>query len=288
MLRETAVKYRSIYSYIEVLKPRESFLLTFLGMSGAIIASGGAPSAGRFWLTVLAIALGCEGCNGLTNYLDRKVDGLMRRTCTRSLPARRIYPAQRVLPLTLGLLGAGLVIAWFLNPLCFAAGLLGTIAAVIWRKTMWTHLLGSVAGVAPLFIGWFAMRPQFDLTLLLLALLIAFWVPLHVWSVMVAHRQEYLGAGIRIFPVTWETKDVVRIFLVLALVIYILSLLVYVVGGFSWVYLVVANILGLLMVYANWKLLLSTSSRDAWKVYKLSAFPYLGIIFLAMLLDRLV
>lgn len=287
MYKEAVYKYRSIYSYIEVLKPRESLLLTFLGMSGAILAGGGAYSAGRFWLTVLAIALGCEGCNGLTNYLDRDLDGLMHRTCTRSLPSRRISPAQRVLPLTLGLIVAGLVIAWFLNPLCFVAGIVGTVAAVVWRKTMWTHLLGSISGVAPLFIGWFAMKPRFDLTLILLALLIAFWVPLHVWSVMVAHRQEYLGAGIRIFPVTWETKDVVKIFLGLALVVYVLSLLIYVVGGFSWVYLVVANILGLVMLYANWRLLLSTSSRDAWKVYKLSAFPYLGIVFLVMLLDRL-
>jgi len=54
------------------------------------------------------------------------------------------------------------------------------------------------------------------------------------------------------------------------------------------VQVVVALVLGFLMVYANWKLLLSTASRDAWKVYKLSAFPYLGLIFLAMVIEILV
>jgi len=51
------------------------------------------------------------------------------------------------------------------------------------------------------------------------------------------------------------------------------------------VYLTMASLLGVVMIYANARLLVSGASRDAWKVYKLSAFPYLGLIFLAMTLD---
>jgi hypothetical protein len=40
-----------------------------------------------------------------------------------------------------------------------------------------------------------------------------------------------------------------------------------------------------LMVYSGWRLLGSCASQDAWRMYKLSAFPYLGVIFLAMCLD---
>lgn len=243
--------------------------------------------AGRFVLLLAALTLGCEGCNGLTNYMDRKVDGLMRRTCSRSLPSRRIAPPQKVLPLVLGLLGAGLILAWFLNPLCFVAGVIGTMAAILWRKTAWTHLLGCVSGIAPFAIGWFAVKPQIDVMLLLISLLIAVWVPLHVWSVMVAHRQEYIGAGINFFPVSRQEKNVVKIFFALSLVLYGLSLLIFYAGSLSWVYLVAANFLGILMVSANWRLVRSASSGDAWKVYKLTAFPYLGLIFLAMVLDIL-
>jgi hypothetical protein len=39
------------------------------------------------------------------------------------------------------------------------------------------------------------------------------------------------------------------------------------------------------MIYANARLLFSMTSTAAWRVYKLSAFPYLGIIFLTMALD---
>jgi heme O synthase-like polyprenyltransferase len=39
------------------------------------------------------------------------------------------------------------------------------------------------------------------------------------------------------------------------------------------------------MIFANLRLLYSANSKEAWRVYKLSAFPYLGLIFLAMCLD---
>ncbi|MDZ4246570.1 MAG: protoheme IX farnesyltransferase, partial [Dehalococcoidia bacterium] len=82
-------------------------------------------------------------------------------------------------------------------------------------------------------------------------------------------------------------KNVVKIFFALSLVLYGLSLLIFYAGSLSWVYLVAANFLGILMVSANWRLVRSASSGDAWKVYKLTAFPYLGLIFLAMALDIL-
>jgi hypothetical protein len=39
------------------------------------------------------------------------------------------------------------------------------------------------------------------------------------------------------------------------------------------------------MVAANAYFLKTGASRDAWKVYKLSAYPYLGLIFTVMCLD---
>jgi heme O synthase-like polyprenyltransferase len=50
-------------------------------------------------------------------------------------------------------------------------------------------------------------------------------------------------------------------------------------------YLTLAVTLGILMIGASARLASSTAAKDAWRVYKLSAFPYLGIIFLAMCLD---
>jgi protoheme IX farnesyltransferase len=82
-----------------------------------------------------------------------------------------------------------------------------------------------------------------------------------------------------------EVKDSVKVLLVFSLVLYAASIALYFIGSFGWLYLVVANILGVVMVYANSRLVISHEAKDAWKLYRLSAFPYLGLIFLVMCLD---
>ena len=271
--------------YITVLKPVETSLLTFIGIFSVIIAAGGYPPVRVFFLALIAILLGSAGSNGLTNYLDRDVDARMTRTSNRALPSRRINPPQKVLPLIIGLIIVGLTLAWMLHPLCLLFGLIGVIASSVWRKTISCTFLGMVAGCSPVLIGWFAISPAFDARILLLCALVAIWTPIHVWNVMLANREDYLGAGLHYFPLSWQVKDVVKILFGLSLLLYIVSMLIYIATGFHLLYLITANILGILMIYSSARLLFSMTSMAAWRVYKLSAFPYLGIIFLAMGLD---
>ena len=276
---------RAPRDYIEVLKPRQSSLLTFIGVCAAVIAGDGYLPL-RLLLIALTILLASAGANGLTNYLDRDVDARMQRTKHRALPSKRIYPPEKVLPLTIGLVIVGLALAWILHPLCFLFDIIGTIAAVVWRKR-WTCVFpqGMLAGCAPVLMGWFAIEPTFSWEILFLCLLIAIWLPLHVWSIMVANREDYLRAGLSYFPMSWQVKDAVKVLLAFSLVLYAASIGLYFAGGFAWLYLILANLLGITMVYATSRLVLSSASQDAWRLYKLSAFPYLGLIFLTMWLD---
>jgi len=133
-------------------------------------------------------------------------------------------------------------------------------------------------------MGWFAIRPAVSWQLLLLCLLIAIWLPLHLWSVMIANREDYLGAGITYFPLNQDVKGVVKILFALSLLLYGLSVALYFTGDFALLYLLSANLLGAILVYGSWNLVTSISSRNSWRLYKLSAFPYLGLIFLFMCL----
>jgi protoheme IX farnesyltransferase len=278
-------KQWSFLDYITVLKPVETSLLTFIGICSTVIAAAGYPSIKVFFLALIALLLGSAGSNGLTNYLDRNVDARMTRTSNRALPSRRIDPSQKVLPLIIGLIVIGLALAWILHPLCFLFGLIGVIASSVWRKTISCTFLGIVAGCTPVLIGWFAVSPVFDARILLLCGLVAIWTPIHVWNVMLANREDYLGAGLSYFPLNWQVKDVVKILFGLSILLYIISMLIYLTADFHLLYLIVANILGALMIYTSARLLFSKTSTAAWRVYKLSAFPYLGIIFLTMPLD---
>ncbi len=237
-------------------------------------------------LIALTILLASAGANGLTNFLDCRIDAKILRTKHRVLPSQRIYPPQKVLPLNIGLVIIGLALAWQLHPLCFFSDLIGTTAAVVWRKrAICVFPQGMLASCAPVLMGWFAIEPSFSWEILLLCILIAFWLPLHVWSIIIANREDYLSAGLSYFPLSWEVKDAVKVLLAFSLVLYAASIGLYFVGNFTWLYLVVANLLGLIMVYASLRLVFSGASRDAWRLYRLSAFPYLGLIFFIMCLD---
>ncbi len=280
-----------IFNYIAVLKPRESGLHILMGIVVALIAVGDVISDGsafptrNFVLAALAIACGIPGCNGLTNYLDRDVDARMQRTCLRVLPSQRIYPPEKSLFLVIVLVVLGLVLAWQINLLCFGAGLAGVIAAVLWRKTSLEVFLGIVAGCSPILIGWFAIEPIINLKIIAICLLIAAWIPLHVWSVMVAYRDDYRSAGLNYFPLNWQVQDSVKLLFGLSLLLLAISIFVFFAGEFHLPYLVVASVLGIVMVIACSRLLVSHESRSAWRVYKLTAFPYAGIIFLTMCVD---
>ncbi len=290
-IRIAAAKTRTrgggaLKDYFEVIKPRETGLLVFIGVVTAVAAAGAAVPPGRFFFTLGAILVASAGANGLTNYLDRNIDARMERTRRRALPSRRIFPPEKALFFTAILSAIGLGMAWYLHPLAFLADLVGTAAAVIYRKRVTCVFpQGLIASCAPVLMGWLAIRPALDWEVLLLCALIAVWLPSHIWSIMVAHKEDYWKAGITYFPVNRSVKAVARILFIFSLFLYAASIGLYFIGHFGLLYLVIANLSGIIIVYASLRLMLSGASADAWKLYKLSAFPYLGLIFLVMGLD---
>jgi protoheme IX farnesyltransferase len=281
--------YRVVRNYTEVLKPSASLLLTFIGVCAVVIGGDGRPPLDKLLLTMITILVASTGANGLTNYLDRKVDAKMQRTRQRALPSKRIYPPEKVLPLTIGLTVIGLTLAWFLQPtyrLCFIADVVGTTAALVWRKkATCVFPQGVLAGCAPVLIGWLAIRPTFGWEVGLLCALIAIWLPLHVWSVMIVNREDYISAGLTFFPMSREVREAVKVLLLISLVLATAAISLYFVGGFALLYLTAASLLSVIMVYATSRLVIASTSQNAWRLYKLSAYPYLGVIFLTMCLD---
>ena len=276
---------RKVINYIEVLKPLPSILLTFIGVCAAIIAGEGYLSS-KLFLVLITILLAAAGANGLTNYLDRNIDARMQRTRNRALPSKRIYPPEKALPLIISLIVVGLVLAWQLHPFAFLADLVGIVAAATWRKKVTClYPQGMIASCAPILMGWFAIKPVLSWEILLLCILVAVWLPLHVWSLIIANREDYLRAGLSYFPISAAVKDAVKVILVFSLALYAATIALYFIGSFAWLYLVVANLLGIVMVFAGFRLVVSSGTKDAWRLYKLSAFPYLGLLFIIMCLD---
>jgi len=266
--------------YLEVLKPRETLLLALMGLCAGVLAHGGLPPLSRLGLLALALLAGCGGANGLTNYLDREVDARMRRTRHRPYPSGRLSP-RRGLAWSAGLALAGLALAGALNPLAVVPGLVGLASALVLRKTWATHFLGMVASCAPVWVGWLALNPRPSAPLWALTLLTALWVPLHIWNLMEVYREDYRRAGVSLFPLDRWPGLVARSSPVLALGLVLASVALGNWADLGPLYLVPAVGAGLALLASALAYTVTGRRRLAYRTFRLSAYPYLGVVFLA-------
>ena len=237
-------------AYWEVLKPRVTVLLTFLGAAAATAASGADPSqSGRVLAVTFAIFLGSGGANGLTNYLDRSLDARMRRTQGRAIPSGRIGNPRNALYWSLAWAAAGTALGFYIHPLVGSAGVAGIFASVVFRKTEATHFLGGVASAAPVAAGWLAMDPNAGMTIVMLLIFVAAWVVHHVWVIMLFYKPDYLQAGIQMFPLRSNEARTMPVFFGLAMTLVMLSMATGVAEGARWGFFV---IVGAFSVYNVW------------------------------------
>jgi len=130
----------------------------------------------------------------------------------------------------------------------FLLGLIGTVASAVWRKTVSCTFLELLRELA-LCYCWFGYETRVWYKNFAYLFAVAIWIPIHIWSVMVANRDDYLSAGLHYFPLNcrWKyCKILFTVFVSLRGVYFALC-----VSDFKLLYLVVANALGILMIIAN-------------------------------------
>ena len=280
-------------TYIEVTKPASVLLLVFTGIATMIVAAGGPVLHPDLLLTTLAaLTLGCAGANTLTCYIDRDMDQVMERTKGRPLPSGRIQPPERALYWGLFLTLVSLALAWMINPLVFVLGLIGfadnvlVYSLLLKRRSAWNIILGGFSGGIPVLAGWAAVRGEIDLTALLLAALVVLWIPNHIWNLAIVHAHDYRRVQVPMLPAVVSLERTTRCTMATVVLMYLLSVALYFVGGFGLLYLTVAVVFGLFVAVSNFVLALQPSQERAWVMFKLSS-PYLGVLFLALALDVL-
>ncbi|MFN3974799.1 MAG: UbiA family prenyltransferase [Dehalococcoidia bacterium] len=272
-------------AYLQVLKPRETLLLALMGWMTALVAADLHPPMVRYLLASLAVLLGSAGANGLTNCLDRQVDAQMRRTRGRALPSGRLRPVEAWVWSSL-LVAVALVVAGALHPWALAAGGVAILCSVVARKTWATHFLGAVSSCGPVWVAWLAMRPQVSPLLGLLSLLVALWVPVHVWTLMLAYREDYIRAGVNIFPLSRGRAFAPRLCFALSLVLVgVVGILAWV-GRFGAVFGAGAGVASALLAWSCWRTARSPLPSMAIRSFHFTAYPFLGVVFLSMPLDR--
>ena len=283
----------SMWTYIEVTKPASVLLLVFTGLATMIVAAGGWSLPPELLLiTLAALTLGCAGANTLTCYIDRDMDQVMERTKGRPLPSGRIQPPERALYWGLFLTAVSLALAWMINPLVFVLGLLGfadnvlVYSLLLKRRSAWNIVLGGFSGGIPVLSAWAAVSGSIDLVALLMAAVVVLWIPNHIWNLAIYHADDYKRVQVPMLPAVVSLEKTTRCTMATVVLMYLVSLALYFVGGFGPIYLITALGFGLFMTVSNFVLALHPSRDKAWVMFKISS-PYLFVLFVAMTLDVL-
>src|SRR6185503_5594614 len=105
-IREERTKGReTLAAYLELTKPRITFLVSLTAAAGFCLGSIQGIEYGRLVNLVIGIAVLCSGSSALNQYIERDLDRLMRRTESRPLPSGKL-PASRALVFGSSLSGA--------------------------------------------------------------------------------------------------------------------------------------------------------------------------------------
>ncbi len=273
---------------VTLTKPKVQSLLLLTTVSAMEIA--GDPSLALIAATCLGGYLCAGGAGAVNHAYDRDLDGAMKRTSTRPVPAGRISPrAAYAFGIALGLLGfAWLAVA--VNPLAAAlsyGGFLGyTLIYTVWlkRRTPQNIVIGGAAGAIPPLVGWAAATGTLSGTALYLFAIVFFWTPPHFWALALLMKDEYAAVGVPMLPVVRGERETRRQILLYTLLLYAVTQLPFCAGGFGVTYLVASLVLGLGFIAGAVRLMRRADRRSALVLY-LYSLAYLALLFVAMVAD---
>ncbi|MEG3089016.1 heme o synthase [Sphingomonas sp. PB4P5] len=192
--------------FLALTKPRVMTLVVFTGLCGMLVAPVAIDPVLGF-TAILCIALGAGAAGALNQWYEADLDGKMKRTQGRPLPAGRM---ERGSALHFGVgLGAFSVILMGLANNLVAAGILAVsilfyvLVYTVWlkRRTPQNIVIGGAAGAFPPLIGWAAATGDVATLPVLLFALVFLWTPPHFWALALFMKTDYAAAGVPMLPV---------------------------------------------------------------------------------------
>jgi len=278
-------------AYLELTKPRITFLIVLTAAAGFALASQARIDYSGLVRAMVGIALLSSGIATINQYMERDLDALMRRTVNRPLPSGKLLPWE-ALAFGVGLTAlAEIYLAVLVNPLTAVLGLT-VIAGYLFgytplkTRTSLSTMVGAFPGAVPPLIGWAAARGTVGLEAWVLFAILFLWQFPHFLAIAWMYREDYSRAGILMLPVVEPdgrvTAQQIVVYTVLLLPV---SLMPTALGISGRVYLWGAIVLGLLFLYSSVCAAFSKSKQEALRLL-LASVIYLPLLFILMVLDR--
>jgi protoheme IX farnesyltransferase len=283
---------QSLANYWKLTKPRIWGLLVFTGIIAMLVAyrdTGVTPSLGAIGVCFVALVLGSASADVLTNYHDRDIDAMMKRTMNRPIPNGEVDP-KRALAFGLAMAALSVLIPLWLIGAASAgfmfAGLVDNIIvySLLLKRRSWTSIiLGGISGGMPVLVGYSAVpgaNPFAPIALYMSALVIV-WIPTHIWSLAVFTKDDYAAAKVPMLPVVFGDKVASICIAATSAMLAVFSVAIFVFTQVSVFYAISAVALGGLVLGYSAKLAIDRDRKTAWTLFKITS-PYLTLIFLVL------
>ena len=280
-----------VAAYVELTKPRITLLVMLTTAAGYFLGAGRTLNYTGLLHTLAGTGLLSSGIAALNQFMERELDGRMRRTMMRPLPMGRITPRGALIFGAALTLSAELYLLLLVNPLSallgagVVIGYLGCYTPLKTRTSLST-LVGAFPGAVPPLLGWTAATGHVSVEGLVLFAILFLWQFPHFFAIAWMYREDYARAGILMLPVIETdgrlTKQQIVVWTLLLVPV---SLAPAALGLSGAIYFVGALVLGALFLLTSVAAFLTLSRRNARRVL-LASVLYLPFLFGLMVLNQ--
>ena len=272
------------HDYLALCKLKVVSLIVFTAIVGMFLAT---PTMVPWDVLIYGtIGIGLAACSAaaINHVVDYRIDSIMARTMRRPLPKGKVSILNAIIfSWFLGTISMG-ILAFLVNPLTAGLTALSLIgygfiySMFLKRATPQNIVIGGAAGAAPPVLGWTAVTGTLDPNSLLLFLIIFAWTPPHFWALAIYRRDDYATVNVPMLPVTHGVEFTRLHILLYTIILFIVSLLPYLVGMSGLFYLVGAVLLGGGFLYYSIRMQYDHRDRLAMQTFSYSII-YLMMMF---------
>ena len=282
----------TIADFLVLCKIKVVALIMLTAVVGMFLATPGLPPLHLVILGSIGIAFASCSAAVFNHVIDQKIDNEMHRTSNRPLPEGKISTKTALIfGATLGVVGIGVLLLW-VNVLTAVLTFFALIGYAVFytmylkRATPQNIVIGGAAGAAPPLLGWAAITNSVELGALLLFLIIFIWTPPHFWALAIHRQKEYAKVNIPMLPVTHGHHFTRIQILLYTILLFIVTLMPYLVAMSGLIYLAGAVVLGIGYMYYSIEMLRRPEDKSLPMKSFGYSINYLMILFVVLLVDH--
>jgi protoheme IX farnesyltransferase len=274
-------------NYLTLIKSLQTGLLLVTGIAGYTSEHCPVRNIPTMLNLSGSLFLAISGSTVLNMVYDRDIDAKMQRTSHRPLPAGKISKREAII---FGGFISIVGVAWALviTPLYGLVVLGGLLTDVVVytillkRRTAWSILWGGIAGGMPALAGRALAVNRLDWIGIAMALAVLLWIPTHIMTIHLRHREDYHQAGIPTFPSTYGER-ITHMAIALSSILGAAAMAIAAVGlGMTWGYLRVMAILSAGLFTLAFACLIKPTAKRNFGLFKYASIYMLTSMLLVV------